>query len=88
MARKHPEVLYAYSTVGSSDGSGTVDTGTIYLELEPKKERDITQQQLAAKIRDEIRSIAGATAYLARHRPGRRRQGSRKCRSAAKNWTR
>jgi HAE1 family hydrophobic/amphiphilic exporter-1 len=69
-ARKHPEVLYAYSTVGSSDGSGTVDTGSIYLKLKPKKERTISQQQLAALLRDEIRSIAGATAYLAGTGPG------------------
>jgi HAE1 family hydrophobic/amphiphilic exporter-1 len=69
-ARKHPEVIYAYSTVGSSDGSGTVDTGSIYLKLKPKKERSKSQQQLAAEIREEIRNIAGADAYLAGSGPG------------------
>jgi HAE1 family hydrophobic/amphiphilic exporter-1 len=69
-ARKHPEVVYAYSTVGSSNGSGTVDTGSIYLKLKPKKERAISQQQLAALLRNEIHDIAGANAYLAASGPG------------------
>jgi HAE1 family hydrophobic/amphiphilic exporter-1 len=69
-ARKHPEVIYAYSTVGSSDGSGTVDTGSIYLKLKPKAERSKSQQQLSAEIREEIRNIAGADAYLASNGPG------------------
>jgi HAE1 family hydrophobic/amphiphilic exporter-1 len=64
-ARKHPEVIYAYSTVGSSDGSGTIDTGSIYLKLKPKKERARSQQQVAVLLRQEIRNIAGADAYLA-----------------------
>jgi HAE1 family hydrophobic/amphiphilic exporter-1 len=69
-ARKHPEVLYAYSTVGSSNGSGTVDTGSIYLKLQPKAERKKSQQQLAQEIREEIRQIAGATAYITQTGPG------------------
>jgi hydrophobic/amphiphilic exporter-1 (mainly G- bacteria), HAE1 family len=69
-ARKHPEVLYAYSTVGSSDGSGTVDAGSIYLKLKAKKDRSRSQQQLAVQLRQEIRTIAGADAYLASNGPG------------------
>jgi HAE1 family hydrophobic/amphiphilic exporter-1 len=69
-ARKHPEVLYAYSTVGSSDGSGTVDAGRIYLKLKPKQERTRSQQQLSAAIREEVRNIAGAEAYIATNGPG------------------
>ena len=69
-ARKHAEVIYAYSTIGSSEGAGTDDTGSIYLKLKPKKERSKSQQQLAAEIREEIRNIAGADAYLAGGGPG------------------
>ncbi|MBV8519070.1 MAG: efflux RND transporter permease subunit [Acidobacteria bacterium] len=69
-ARKHPEVVYAYSTVGSSDGSGTVDSGSIYLKLKAKKDRTKSQQQIAAELREEIRTIAGADAYLASNGPG------------------
>jgi HAE1 family hydrophobic/amphiphilic exporter-1 len=69
-ARKHPEVVYAYSTVGSSDGSGTVDTGSIYLKLRPKEERGKSQQQLSIEIREEVRNIAGAVAYIAGNGPG------------------
>jgi HAE1 family hydrophobic/amphiphilic exporter-1 len=68
--RRHAEVMYTYSTVGSSDGSGTVDTGSIYAKLKPKGDRDVSQQQLATVIREEIRNIAGATAYIAENGPG------------------
>jgi HAE1 family hydrophobic/amphiphilic exporter-1 len=69
-ARKHPEVLYAYSTVGSSNGSGTIDTGSIYLKLKPKADRKKSQQALAQEIREETRQIAGAVAYISQSGPG------------------
>ncbi|MEO8217733.1 MAG: efflux RND transporter permease subunit [Acidobacteriota bacterium] len=70
LARKHPEVIYTYSNVGSSDGSGTVDSGSIYIKLKAKKERSRSQQQLAVDLREQIRNVAGATAYLANTGPG------------------
>src|SRR5207302_3890433 len=50
--------------IGSSDGSGGVDTGTLYLRLLPKAKRNVTQQQLEQQIRHEARRIGGVTAYL------------------------
>jgi hydrophobic/amphiphilic exporter-1 (mainly G- bacteria), HAE1 family len=70
ISRKHPEVAYTYTTVGTSDGSGGVDTGSVYIRMHPKKERDISQQELGRKIRQEIRIVSGVTAYLAEGGPG------------------
>ena len=70
IARTHPEVAYTYTTVGSSDGSGGVDTGSVYIKLHPKAERDISQQELGRKIRQEIRQVGGVTAYISEGGPG------------------
>jgi len=64
LASAHKQVAYTYSTIGSSDGSGGVDTGTLYLRLVPKAKRNVTQQQLEQQIRHEVRRIGGVTAYL------------------------
>src|SRR5689334_15180892 len=39
IARKHPEVLYTFTTLGGQ--SGAVDEGNIYVRLKPKHERTI-----------------------------------------------
>ncbi|HKV07507.1 MAG TPA: efflux RND transporter permease subunit, partial [Thermoanaerobaculia bacterium] len=70
IARTHEETAYTYTTVGSSDGSGGVDTGNVYIRMHPKKERDVSQQELGRKIRQEIRRIGGITAYLSEGGPG------------------
>ena len=64
LAGAHKQVAYTYSTIGSSDGSGGVDTGTLYLRLAPKAKRKVSQQQLEQQIRHEVRRIGGVTAYL------------------------
>jgi HAE1 family hydrophobic/amphiphilic exporter-1 len=70
LARAHKEVAYTYATIGSSDGSGGVDTGSIYIRMVPKKKRDIKQVQLEQQIRKEARRIGGITAYLSTGGPG------------------
>jgi HAE1 family hydrophobic/amphiphilic exporter-1 len=70
IVRRHPEVLYTYGTIGSSDGSGSVDTGSIYVKLKPKKERKKSQLQLETELRRELHEVAGATAYHAQTGPG------------------
>jgi len=64
IARTHKEVAYTYATVGSSTGSGGVDTGSVYVKLVRKKERDLSQQELARQIRKEVRQVGGVTAYI------------------------
>ncbi|HEV2854158.1 MAG TPA: efflux RND transporter permease subunit [Thermoanaerobaculia bacterium] len=70
IARSHEEVAYTYTSVGSSNGSGGVDTGSVYIKLVPKHERDISQRDLARQIRQEMRRIGGVTAYLSQGGPG------------------
>ena len=70
LARSHKEVAYTYASLGSSTGSGDVDSGNIYIKLVPKKKRDVSQQELARRIRQEAQRIGGATAYLSQGGPG------------------
>ncbi|MGE5101142.1 MAG: efflux RND transporter permease subunit, partial [Deltaproteobacteria bacterium] len=64
IVRARREVLYTYTTVGSSTGSGAVDNGSIYVRLSPKRDRSVSQDALGQVLRQQIRSIGGATAYI------------------------
>jgi HAE1 family hydrophobic/amphiphilic exporter-1 len=70
VARTHPQVAYTYTSIGSSTGSGDVDTGSIYIKLVPKKDRNVSQQELARQIRQEAKRIGGATVALSQGGPG------------------
>jgi HAE1 family hydrophobic/amphiphilic exporter-1 len=62
LARARPEVAYSYSTVG---GQGeTVDEATIFVRLTPKKQRKLSQNQIAVALRDRMKTLAGVDAYL------------------------
>jgi HAE1 family hydrophobic/amphiphilic exporter-1 len=63
IARRHKEVTYAYTTVGSSSGSGAVDNATIYVRLVPKRQRSISQDVFGQQLRQELAHMGGATAY-------------------------
>ena len=61
LALEHPEVMYAYSTVGGQTGT---DTAQIYVRLKPKAERAVHQDVVAQALRNEIRQLSGVTAYI------------------------
>jgi HAE1 family hydrophobic/amphiphilic exporter-1 len=63
IVRRHPEVQYTYSTIGSASGSGAVDEATVYVRLVPKHERSLSQEAFGQMIRREVATVAGATAY-------------------------
>ncbi|HKO16642.1 MAG TPA: efflux RND transporter permease subunit [Gemmatimonadaceae bacterium] len=63
MLRAHPEVLYTYTTVGSTSGSAEADNASIYIRLVPKAQRSISQDQLGQRFRQELGAVGGATAY-------------------------
>jgi len=65
IARSHSEVAYTYTSIGSASGSGAVDLASIYIKLVPKADRSISQKDLSAVIRSEIRDVGGSTAYVA-----------------------
>src|SRR5213076_1523103 len=62
-ARRHKEVAYTYTTVGSSSGSGEVDNATVYVRLVPKHSRSISQDRFGRIIRTEIAKFGGMNAY-------------------------
>ena len=62
MAREIPEVAYTYSTIGGR--GGTVDEASVYVRLIPKKERDRSQEEISAELREKAGRIGGATASL------------------------
>jgi HAE1 family hydrophobic/amphiphilic exporter-1 len=67
--RARPEVAYTYVTVGGGGGlfsgaGGEVDTAGIYARLTPKGERELSQDQLSAVLRRELRAVGGVTATV------------------------
>ncbi|MGH7534604.1 MAG: efflux RND transporter permease subunit, partial [Gemmatimonadales bacterium] len=60
IARGHPEVRYTYTTLGNAT-SEAVDEGNIYVRLVPKHDRDISAEDFAAALREEVKRVGGAT---------------------------
>ena len=57
IARAHPEVLYAYSTVSAP--TGAVDEGSVYARLVPINQREKSQTDLTEEIRREAARVPG-----------------------------
>ncbi|MBD0319025.1 MAG: efflux RND transporter permease subunit, partial [Gemmatimonadetes bacterium] len=62
LARSKPEVRYTYSTVGGRGGA--VDEASVYVRLTPKGDRERSQDEIAAQLREEAKRIGGAEAAL------------------------
>ena len=62
LARSKSEVTYTYTTIGGQTGS--VDEGNVYVRLKPKNERERSQNTVAAGLRQELSTLAGATASI------------------------
>jgi HAE1 family hydrophobic/amphiphilic exporter-1 len=62
LARRHPEVAYTYTTVGTSvpGKSPSVDQALIYTRLVPKADRTINQEQFGQRLRPEVARVGGA----------------------------
>ncbi|HYU35305.1 MAG TPA: efflux RND transporter permease subunit [Thermoanaerobaculia bacterium] len=74
IASSHPEVLYTYTTIGSSEGSTGVDKGSVYIRLKHKKDRDVSQQELERQIRHEVRRVGNVEATVSQGGPGGNRK--------------
>lgn len=57
---QHPIVANALGTAGSGGSNGSVNTGTIYVNLTPRETRKISQQQFEKEMRKEFENIPGA----------------------------
>ncbi len=62
IARRHPEVQYAYASLGTPLMGQVpgVDQANVYLRLVPKKARSISQDRLGQLLRQELARVAGA----------------------------
>ncbi len=62
IARHHPEVAYAYSSIGTPliGQVPGVDQANVYLRLTPKADRELSQEELGAVLRRELQGVAGA----------------------------
>ena len=59
VARTHPEVRYAYTTVGT--GAGATDKALVYVKLAARDERTATQDEIGRRIRAELAQTSGVT---------------------------
>ncbi|HEX2450239.1 MAG TPA: efflux RND transporter permease subunit, partial [Gemmatimonadales bacterium] len=61
MTRRHPEVRYTYTTVGTSvpGKSPSVDQALIYVRMVPKSERSIRQADFGQRLRPEVARVGG-----------------------------
>jgi multidrug efflux pump len=54
----------AIESVAGFIGGGTVNTGRVFASLKPRSERDITVDQVIARLRGKLAHVPGATLYL------------------------
>jgi HAE1 family hydrophobic/amphiphilic exporter-1 len=74
LTRRHKEVRYTYTTLGSGE-AGAVDIGKIYVKLVPKDERAYGVEAFSSKLREEFGPTGGAkVAVLATDWGGGRKQ--------------
>ncbi len=61
IARRHPEVSYTYTTIGTSvpGKSPSVDQALVYVRLVPKAKRSYSQDELGQMLRREVATIGG-----------------------------
>ncbi len=64
IVRSHKEVAYTYATVGDAAGSGAVDVADLYVRLLPKAKRRQSQTKISSLVRDEVKRVAGVTAWV------------------------
>jgi HAE1 family hydrophobic/amphiphilic exporter-1 len=60
--RAHPETRATYTTIGGT--SGAVDKADIYIKMVKKTERQVSQADFAAQLREELSSMGGATVTV------------------------
>ena len=51
-------------TGGGSNGGGQVNSGFIFVSLKPKSERDLSADQVIARLRPKLNQVAGARLFL------------------------
>jgi HAE1 family hydrophobic/amphiphilic exporter-1 len=62
--REQPEVALTYATIGGAQQNNAVNKGQIYIKLTPKRERERSQQEFEAAIREVLPRFQGVTARV------------------------
>jgi HAE1 family hydrophobic/amphiphilic exporter-1 len=60
----HPEIENIFATIGGGR-TGSVNQGLIYVNMRPREERKVTQQEMIRILRDELGQIPGIVAFPA-----------------------
>lgn len=66
IARRHPEVEYSYVTLGTPLPMRTpgVDQAYIYFKLTPRQHRSVSEAELGAILRREVKQVAGVNVSV------------------------
>ena len=69
IVRRDPDVVNVASFVGAGTVNATVNTGRLYINLKPVKQRSRTQKEVEQDIRDRLRDIPGIDLSVGFNRP-------------------
>jgi multidrug efflux pump len=61
IVQQDPAVEHVMAQVG---GGGVANTGRVFLSLKPKEQRDVTPDQIIARLRGKLARVPGASLYL------------------------
>ena len=64
IVRKSPAVNVAVGFTGGGVGSGSTNTGTVFVSLKPRRQRELTADQVIDQLRGELAAVPGATLFL------------------------
>ncbi|MDE2602549.1 MAG: efflux RND transporter permease subunit [Bradyrhizobium sp.] len=66
IVRKNPAVNVAVGFTGGGvgPGGGSTNTGTVFVSLKPRRQRDLTADQVIGQLRGELAAVPGATLFL------------------------
>jgi HAE1 family hydrophobic/amphiphilic exporter-1 len=64
IVKAHPDVEAFMSSVGSRGNFGGSNSGTMFVRLKPRSDRDKSAQQIAAELMPKVNSIPGMRAFV------------------------
>ncbi len=59
-----PDIAHTLSFTGGLGGSGTTNTGTIFIDLKPKPARKASSEEIIARLRGKLAKVEGINLFL------------------------
>jgi multidrug efflux pump subunit AcrB len=59
-----PAIAHMVSVIGGGGGSSSLNTGSMFIELKPLSERDVTADQVITRLRSKLAKIEGISLFL------------------------